>query len=431
MKLLLITASSNEIKNIRKSRVIGFQQCTMPYLAALTPPDWDIEHIDEEVEKVNFENSYDLVAITFHTPSANHAYNIATKFREKGIIVAMGGPHVTLMPQEAERYADVIFVGESEITWPQFIYEFEKKQYRSKYICASPPELDGIPMSRKDLFHRKDHSNGIMFATRGCPNKCEFCTISVMYKNKLRKRPIEEVTREYASFKGKVIIFWDDNISADLEYSKKLFKAIAPYKKWWSSQASINAGKDDEFLELAAKSGCKQLFLGIESISQKSLNSANKSFNKVEDFYKTINKIHSYGISVQAGVVFGFDHDTKEIFKDTLDFLENAGVQNATFNILTPYPGTSLFSRLEAENRILTYDWSKYNARADVVYTPKNMSSEELIEGFIWANERFYSLKSIAKRLSKSTAGLYWTLPLNLMYHYSLKLHRYRHLCKM
>jgi radical SAM superfamily enzyme YgiQ (UPF0313 family) len=402
----------------------------MPYLAALTPSSWDIEHIDEEVEKVDFNKHYDLVAITFHTPSAKHAYNTAERFRKKGITVAMGGPHVTLMPHEAEAYADVIFVGESEITWPQFLYDFERKQHKRKYVCTLPPELNGIPMSRKDLFHRKDHSNGIMFATRGCPHKCEFCAISVMYKNKLRKRPVEEVAREYGSFKGKVIIFWDDNISADLEYSKELFKAITPHKKWWSSQASISAGRDDSFLELAAKSGCKQLFLGIESISQMSLNNANKSFNKVEDYFKIINKIQSYGISVQAGVVFGFDEDKKNIFKDTLAFLEAAGVQNATFNILTPYPGTPLFNRLEAEGRILTYDWSKYNARRDVVFTPKNMSTEQLIEGFNWINQHFYSLKSIAKRLSKSTTGLYWTLPLNLMYHYSLKLEQYRNLGK-
>jgi len=426
MKLLLITASSKEIRNIRKSRVIGFQQCTMPYLAALTPSNWEVEHVDEEVEKVEFTKDYDLVAITFHTPSAKHAYNIGAEFRRKGITVAMGGPHVTLMPQEAEQYADVIFVGEAEITWPQFIYEFEKKQHKRKYICTLPPELKGIPMSRKDLFHRKDHSSGIMFASRGCPNKCEFCAISVMYKNKLRKRPVEEVAKEYDSFKGKIIIFWDDNISADIEYSKKLFKAIAPYKKWWSSQASINAGKDDEFLNLAAKSGCKQLFLGIESVSQISLDNANKTFNKVEDYYKIIKKIHSYGISVQAGVVFGFDEDTKDIFKETLDFLESAGVQNATFNILTPYPGTALFKRLEDEGRILTHEWDKYNARTDVVFTPKNMSPEELIEGFNWANSRFYSLKSISKRLSKSTAGLFWTLPLNIMYHYSLKMNKYK-----
>jgi radical SAM superfamily enzyme YgiQ (UPF0313 family) len=170
MKLLLITASSKEIKRIRKSRVIGFQQCTMPYLAALTPSGWEIEHIDEEVEQVDYNKHYDLVAISFHTPSANHAYEIAAGFRKKGITVAMGGPHVTLMPEEAERYADVVFVGEAEITWPQFIYEFEKKQHKRRYVCTLPPELEGVPMSKKDLFHRKDHSNGIMFATRGCPN---------------------------------------------------------------------------------------------------------------------------------------------------------------------------------------------------------------------------------------------------------------------
>lgn len=420
-KLLLITVSSSEIKQIRKWRVVGFQQCTMPYLAALTPKHWHVEHVDEEIESVDFMSYYDLVGITFHTPSANHAYEIANSFRKKGITVVMGGPHVTLMPEEAKKHSDVIFIGEAEELWPTFISEFEMNEHKSVYECINAPNLDNIPMSRKDLFHRKDHSGGILFATRGCPHKCEFCSISAMYKNKLRKRPIADVAREYSSFKGKVIIFWDDNISSDLEYSKELFKAIAPYKKWWSSQASISAGKDDEFLELAAKSGCKQLFLGLESISQSSLNNANKTFNKVEEYYKIIKKIHSYGIGVQAGIVFGFDEDRRGIFKDTLDFLEGAGVQNATFNILTPYPGTPLFKRLESEGRILTYDWSKYNSRTDVVFEPKNMTKEEIISGFNFINRKFYSLKSISKRLIKSPTGLYWTLPLNLMYYFSLK----------
>ncbi|MDA8233587.1 MAG: radical SAM protein [Clostridia bacterium] len=258
-----------------------------------------------------------------------------------------------------------------------------------------------------------------MIATRGCPNKCEFCAVSVMYKNCFKKRPVEEVAREYGSFKGKVIIFWDENIAGDLAYAKELFKAITPHKKWWSSQASIHAGQDDEFLELAAKSGCKQLFLGLESISQRSLNKANKTFNRVDDYYRIIEKIHSYGIAVQAGVVFGFDEDEQGVFIETLGFLEEAGVQNATFNILTPYPGTPLFERLKREGRILTYDWSKYNARTDVVFEPKRMSREELLEGFIRANQRFYSLGSIAKRLSRSAAGLWWTLPLNLAYYFS------------
>jgi radical SAM superfamily enzyme YgiQ (UPF0313 family) len=237
-----------------------------------------------------------------------------------------------------------------------------------------------------------------------------------MYQHGLRQRPIAEVAAEYASFKGKVIIFWDDNIAGDRQYAKELFHAIAPYRKWWSSQASIHAGRDDELLEAAARSGCKQLFLGLESISQPSMAEVNKGFNRVEEYARTIERIHAYGIAVQAGMVFGFDHDTPEIFEDTLDFLEATGVQNATFNILTPYPGTPLFRRLEAEGRILTRDWRKYNGRTEVVYQPKRMSIAELLAGFQYANERFYSLPSMVKRLTRSPVQLWWTLPLNLAY---------------
>ena len=184
-----------------------------------------------------------------------------------------------------------------------------------------------------------------------------------MYQRKVRKRPVASVAAEYASFPGKVIIFWDDNLANDREYAKDLFRAIAPHKKWWSSQASIQAGEDEEFLELAARSGCKQLFIGLESISQSSMNEVHKGFNRVESYARIIERIHAHGIAVQAGIVFGFDHDTDAIFDETLDFLETAGVQNATFNILTPYPGTRLYQRLEAERRILTRDWNKYNGR--------------------------------------------------------------------
>ena len=166
-----------------------------------------------------------------------------------------------------------------------------------------------------------------------------------MYRHKLRTRPIAEVAAEYASFKGKVIIFWDDNIAGDMDYAKELFRAIAPYRKWWSSQASIHAGRDDEFLDAAAHSGCKQLFMGFESIFQQSVAEDNKRFNRVEEYFQIIERIHSHGIAVQAGIVFGFDHDAPGIFKDTIDFLEKAGVQNATFNILTPFPGTRCFGR--------------------------------------------------------------------------------------
>ena len=416
-KLLLITASSPEIRVVRRSRVLNFQQITMPYLAARVPSNWQVFHVDEEAEKIDWQIEVDLVGITFHTPSAEHAYQIARRFRARGVCVVMGGPHVTLLPEEASQHADVIFIGEAEGLWEEFLAHFEAGSYLRRYQQTGLPSLENIPMARKDLFHRSDLTNGVMFATRGCPNVCDFCTIAVMYHHQQRCRPVQEAAAEYASFKGKVIIFWDDNIAGNLEYAKELFRAITPYRKFWSSQASIHAGRDDLFLETAARSGCKQLFLGLESISQQSMAEVKKGFNRVEDYRQIIERIHAHGIAVQAGIVFGFDHDTPAIFQDTLDFLEEMGVQNATFNILTPFPGTPLFQRMEAEGRILTRDWRKYNSRSDVVYQPKHMSPAELLEGFRYANERFYGLPSIFKRLSRSRVQLWWTLPLNLAYH--------------
>jgi radical SAM superfamily enzyme YgiQ (UPF0313 family) len=390
----------------------------MPYLASRVPRSWDVIHVDEEAEGIDWNIDLDIVGITFHTPSAFHAYDIAMRFRSRGVCVVMGGPHVTLLPEEASRYADVIFIGEAEGLWEEFLQSFEAGSYLRVYRQTGVPSIENIPKARKDFFHRRDHANGVLFATRGCPGQCDFCAVAVMYRHKLRKRPIAEVAAEYASFKGSVIIFWDDNIAGDMEYAKRLFRAIAPYRKWWSSQASIHAGRDDEFLEAAAHSGCKQLFLGLESISQQSMAGVNKGFNRTEEYLQIIERIHSHGIAVQAGIVFGFDHDAPEIFKDTIDFLEGAGVQNATFNILTPFPGTPLFRKMEAEGRILTRDWRKYNSRDDVVYQPKRMSVTELLAGFRYANERFYSPSSTAKRLSRSPVQLWWTLPLNLAYGY-------------
>jgi radical SAM superfamily enzyme YgiQ (UPF0313 family) len=423
MKLLLITASAPEIRRIRRSRFLNFQQITMPYLAALTPAHWQVEHVDEEARAVDYDTDADLVGITFHTPSAYHAYEIARRFRSRGIPVVLGGPHATLLPEEAAQHADTLFVGEAEGLWQQFLADFERGQAKKVYRAENVPSLEGVPQARKDLFQRKDHTNGVLFASRGCPNQCDFCTLSVMYRNQLRRRPVAQVAAEYASFHGKVIIFWDDNLSADMAYAKDLFRAITPYRKWWSSQASIQAGRDEEFLALAARSGCKQLFLGLESVSQASMDEVHKRFNRVDQYRQIIARIHAHGIAVQAGIVFGFDSDTPTIFGETLDFLEDCGVQNATFNILTPFPGTQLYRRLEREGRILSRDWREYNSRADVVFQPRQMAPEELLAGYQSAVRRFYSPASILKRIVRSPVEGWWTLPLNLAYAASLALY--------
>ena len=416
--VLLVTVSSGEMQKIRKTRYINFQQCTMPYLASFFPADWQITHIDEVCETIDYSKQYDLVGLTFHTPSAPHAYGIADRFRARGVTVILGGPHVTLLPNEAQQHADAVFVGEAELTLPRFIRDWTEGRASSRYDVSEAPNLCGVPFSRKELFHRIDHSGGILFATRGCPNACEFCTLAVMYNRNFRCRPVEDVAEEFASFRGKVIIFWDDNLTADMDYAKALCKAIAPYRKWWSSQVSVKAGADREFLSLAAGSGCKQLFIGFESISQQSLENAQKGFNRTDEFAEIVNRINAHGIAVQAGFVFGFDGDTPDVFDKTIDFLERTGIQNATFHILTPYPGTPLYERLRAEGRILNHDWAKYNARTDVVFEPKHMSGVDLLRGFNEVNRRFYSLGSIYRRLKKSPAGLCWTLPLNLIYHH-------------
>jgi radical SAM superfamily enzyme YgiQ (UPF0313 family) len=407
----------------------------MPYLAGLFPVDWTVTHIDEEVEKVDFSKSYDLVGLTFHTPCSDHAYEIAAKFRARGITVIMGGSHVTLVPDEAILHADSIFVGEAERTLPQFLRDFENGCVQRRYKDDKIVDLAEAPLLQKEHFHRRDHTAGSLFATRGCPNDCEFCTIRCMYQNQFRKRPVGEVVKDFSTFKGKVpnallgvrasltaltdfrvLVFWDDNISADMEYAKELFRAIAPYKKWWTSQASIRAGEDDEFLDLAYKSGCRHLFIGFESISQLSLNQSNKGFNRVGRYREIIKRIHAHGISIQAGIVFGFDSDTPDVFERTLDFLIETGIQQATFNILTPYPNTPLYHRLKSEGRILTEDWTKYNSRTDVVFQPKHMSPEQLLQGFQYVNREFYKVGNIFKRLSHSRVNLYWVLPLNLIY---------------
>ena len=388
----------------------------MPYLAARVPSDWHVSHVDEEAEEIDWTDQPDVVGITFHTPSAYHAYGLAARFRSRGACVVMGGPHVTLLPEEAGRHADVIFVGEAEGLWEEFLSGFVTGSYRRVYWQAGPPSLEDAPMARKALYHRNDFTSGVLFATRGCLYRCDFCAIAVMYPHGLRKRPIAEVAAEYGSFHGKRIIFWDDNIVGDKEYAKALFRAIAPYRKWWSSQASVHAAQDDELLDEAAKSGCKQLFLGLDSVCQSSMEEVRKGFNRVEDYARLIDRVHAHGIAVQAGIVFGFDSDTPAIFKDTLDFLEETGVQNATFNILTPYPGTPLFRKLDAQGRMLTRDWRKFNGRTDVVFQPNQMSVDDLLAGYRYANQRFYSLTSVAKRLWRSPVQMWWILPLNLAY---------------
>ena len=420
-RVYLITAESQESRFVRYRRIIRFPQLTMPLLAAYTPDHWEVIHADEIVQDVDFDLPCDAVGITANTPASIHAYSLAAEFRKRGVKVIIGGPHATLLPEEVARHADAAVIGEADLLWPQILRDVEQNTLKPIYRCDTLPTLREMPSPRWDLIKGRWYGKGVTIATRGCPFACEYCTIPQMYNRTMRYRPVSEVAHEVERMPGRALILWDDNIAANKKYAKELFAALTPMKRWWTSQATMDCAEDDELLELAAKSGCKALFMGFETISQASLIGANKAHNNASKFRDAIAKMHSYGIAVQAGIVFGFDEEDKTIFESTVDFYREAGLDSATISVLIPFPNTPLFKRLDSQGRILTRDWSKYDGKKNVVYQPAQMSPHELLMGMEWAARQFYSLDSISRRMRLSKTGLWWNIPRNIGYHLALK----------
>lgn len=417
----LITAESEDSRQVRSRRLIRFPQLTMPLLAAYTPANWEVSHCDEIVQDLDFDKRLDLVGITANTPAAPHAYEIAAEYRRRGVKVVIGGPHATLLPEEVAEHCDAVVVGEGELIWPKVLADFEQGQMSGIYKSCELPTLENMPRPRWDLIKGRVYGKGVTLATRGCPFACDYCTIPAMYQRRMRYRPIAQVVDEIRVMPGRALIFWDDNIAADKNYARELFKAIAPLKRWWTSQATADIAFDEELLDLARRSGCKALFLGLETISQGSLDGANKRHHQAEQYREVIRRMHAAKIAVQAGTVFGFDSDDRGIFRRTVEFYREVALDSATISVLIPFPNTALFKRLDAEGRILTRDWSKYNGKKDVVFQPAQMSAHELLMGMEWAAREFYSLRSIGQRMWGSGTGLWWNIPRNLGYHLALR----------
>ena len=227
-----------------------------------------------------------------------------------------------------------------------------------------------------------------------------------------------DVVRDLVAAAVRRVVFWDDNIIANRDYARRLFAAIAPLKVRWISQATFNFSDDPDLIQSAYKAGCRGIFLGIESLSTASLREANKQFNKVERYRTGIQRLHDHGIGVSAGFVFGFDHDDRSVFERTLEFAERVGIDACNFKILTPYPGTPLYDRLHQEGRIIDRNWAHYRGKTHVVFRPRCMSPDELLEGFKWVRHECYSWRSIFRRLLVSRTSLAAGIPMNLGYHY-------------
>ncbi|SHI86814.1 B12-binding domain-containing radical SAM protein [Clostridium intestinale] len=420
-KILLITPENKEINKFRRKQFNNFIQITMPYLAAfIDESKYKITLIDEYNQKIPYNESFDLVAITVNTSNASHCYNISKVFREKGSKIVMGGPHSTLLPEEVKKNCDYIMIGEGELIWPEFLEDFYNGKAKKEYICKEVPNLNNIPIARRDLIYGRHFTKGAVISSRGCPYKCSYCNLKQIYCEPYRTRPVEEVIEEIKKIKSRYFVFWDDNFWGDTDYSKILLKELKKLNKRWAAQVTLERCKDEELLKLAKEAGCVYLFVGIESFSKESLMSVNKGINNVDKYKSIIDKVHSNGICIQAGIIFGFDTDRKDVFKRTLDACNKLGIDGVTVSILTPLPKTPIYEQLKEEGRLLSEDWSYYNGKTRVAFIPKNMHPEELFDGYMWFRKEFYSFKSIFKRLKKSRTNIFYNLAMNLGYKISL-----------
>ncbi len=380
-------------------KTIWFARLTLTTLAALTPPDIDVRITDENVEPIDFEEDVDLVGVTGMVMHASRAYQIAQRFRERGIPVVMGGPHASSRPSEAKEHVDAVVIGEAENVWKDLIDDFKKGHLKPFYKADAFCSMEGIPPPRLDLLRKDAYMTvNCVQTTRGCPHQCDFCHVTHFFGKTYRCRPIEEVIEEVKHLEGEFTVFVDDNIAGNRQYARELFTRLKPLKKRWASQASMTLTRDPELLRLAAESGCVSLFLGIESLSSENLRDVNKAFNRVHQFEEAIKRVHDCDIMIVGGFIFGLDHDDEGVFERTLRFCERNRIELPSFFILTPLPGTSLFDRLESEGRLLHKDWTKYNG-ATVVFRPKLMTEETLQRGFNWVCKEAYSWNSIVKRV--------------------------------
>ena len=383
-------------------------------IAALTPSDVEVRIVDENVERVGFAGNADLIAISAMTPLAPRAYEIAAEFRAKGVPVVLGGMHPSLLPAEAINHADSVMIGEAEGSWQKLIEDLKNGTLQKFYRQQERPSLENLPIPRRYLYKKGAYAPiDTVQISRGCPYGCEFCSVTRFFGKSFRFKPIENIIKEMETLKRRMTFFVDDNIIGNPRYAKKLFEALIPLNIKWFSQSSVNIAHDDELLKVAAESGCICLFVGFESLSQANLKEIGKSPNEVGFYREAIKKLHDYGISVEGAFIFGFDHDKPTVFRETVDFAKDTDLDMAQFGILTPFPGTALYDRLESSGRITNRDWANYDV-AHVVSQPKLMTPKELWDGFYDAWQEFYSVGSIVKRLIGVRKNLRFTLPLNL-----------------
>ncbi len=370
-------------------------------IAATTPKHWDVRYWDENLldGRPPFAPMPEAVGITVHLTFAKRAFELAEWYRSRGSKVVLGGLHVLSCPDECAPHADALAIGDGVPLWPSILSDVESGRLKTRYTAAFDSDYRQDPPPRRSILPRSGFLTATsLIATRGCHNRCGFCYLaSDGLRMPYRMRDPRQIAAEFAAGAEPYGVFVDNNLGSNREYLRELCRALRPLDKIWSAAVSIDVTDDPALVRIMALAGCTGVFVGFESLTDENLADARKKTPKAGDYARRVRILHENGIQVNGSFVLGFDHDRKDVFARTAEWIEENRLECSTFHILTPYPATPLFRQMEAEGRLLHRDWSLYDT-AHAVFRPKHMSPEELEQGYAWMYESLFSHASIWRR---------------------------------
>ncbi|MBO8092913.1 MAG: B12-binding domain-containing radical SAM protein [Prosthecochloris sp.] len=412
-------------------------QFAIPPLSLMVLASVHVEGVRQEICDLRFDDlpldrNWDLIAISVQTGTAARAFRLAADLRADGFRVALGGPHVTLFPDNCREFADVVVTGEADDIWKDVLLDLRNDALRQVYTATSFPDL-GMPRPIHTglLDTHRYFTTNIIQTSRGCPFSCDFCNVHIMNGNRLRQRRIDDVVDEVRRFERndrRIFFFVDDSIDADPEYAQELFKRLIPLKIKWFGQATTILGQRPELLETFSRSGCVALLAGIESIEQTSRMAHRKTQNRSTDLARNVINIRQSGISLYGSFIYGLDGDTLETPSVILDFIRYTGLDVPGINILRPNPGTGIFQRLQEEGRLL-FDPDdlhayRYTFGQELLYKPKNISVPDFIESYCQLTKRIFTpARSLQRGMSAPAAKTAVAL-FNMFYTYLYSLSR-------
>ncbi|MFN8392041.1 MAG: radical SAM protein [Bdellovibrionota bacterium] len=404
MKLTIVHPCVGKLPGEPYIRAWQMEPLPAAHLAGLTPKDVEIRFVDDRLEPIDFDEPTDLVAMSVETYTARRSYQIASAFRRRNVPVVMGGFHPTLVPEEVSQYADATVCGEAENSWPQLIRDFQAGRMQRIYRAAARPDIAKASPDRSIFAGKRYLPLHLIEAGRGCTFKCDFCVIQKYFDSTQNLRSIETIVEEIKRLphRNRLMFFVDDNMVSHPEHTKLLCEALIPLKIRWVSQATITLAHDAELVRLLKASGCEGVLIGFESLNRENLRQMNKSFGGARGGpAAAIAKLHAAGIRIYGTFIFGYDHDTLQSFEETLSFCIDQKLFIVAFNHLTPFPGTPLYQRLQAEGRLLFDKWwldSEY--RYGMIPFQTTLPPAEITRRCSEARQKFYSLSSIMRRFN-------------------------------